>query len=78
MLSAVNCYHPNLWRFLEILKREQCLNDVVINQILGGHAPEPQRRQYAQASARVLHIVRDFNNRPILDYLRGIAHNIVM
>ena len=52
------------------------LNDMLINQINGGHPLEPQRRQYAQASARIINIVRDLNNRRTLDYLYGIIHNI--
>ena len=54
---------------------EQSLVDVDVNQALGGHQPASQRSQYAALDARIVALVRDYGNRDILDYLRGIGHN---
>ena len=70
--------HPNFWKFIDILKREQNLAQVHMAQARAGHQPEPQRRRYQDSNQRILNIVQDFNNRDIIDYLRGIAFNIAM
>ncbi len=74
--SNIGAYHPNFWKFVDILKREQGLNDLEINQMIGGQAPQPLRRKYQEATLRLLRVFRQRENRHILDYLRGIAHNI--
>jgi hypothetical protein len=76
MQAAVSCHHPNIWRFITILKREYGLNNNVIDQALGGHAPPPPKKKYKDCNSRIVNIVQDFNNRAKLDFLRGIAHNI--
>ena len=35
--ANVGAYHPNLWRFIDILKWEQSLNHVSISQARAGH-----------------------------------------
>ena len=42
----------------------------------GGHAPSPQRYRYADCNARIPRIIDDYPNRPIVDYLGNIAHNL--
>ena len=39
--ANVGAYHPNFWKFIDILKREQSLNHVNISQARAGHQPEP-------------------------------------
>ena len=41
--ANVGAYHPNFWRFIDILKREQNLTQVNIAQARAGHPAEPQR-----------------------------------
>ena len=74
--AAVSAHHPNIWKFIKVLKREQNLVDVKVNQALGGYQPAPQRRQYAALDTRILTLVRYYGNRDVLDYLRGIGHNL--
>ena len=78
MLSAVSAQRPNIWNLLDVLKKKQGMTNVTLNQIVGGHAPPPQRRKYQENAQQVLTVVRDFNNRPALDFLRCIAYNIRM
>ena len=76
--ANVGAYHPNFWKFIDILKRERSLNHVNISQARAGHQPEPQRRRYQDSNRRIKNIVQDYHNRDRLQYLRGLAHNISM
>ena len=76
--ANVGAYHPNFWRFIDILKREQNLTQVNIAQARAGHPAEPQRRRYQDSNQRIKNIVQDYPNRNIMQYLRGLAHNISM
>ena len=76
MQSAVACHHPNIWKFISILKREFGLNNAKMDQLNGGHLSPPQKKRYKDCNARTVHVVRDFSHRDILDYLKGIANNI--
>ena len=48
--ANVGAYHPNFWKLIDILKREQSLNHVNISQARAGHQPEPQRRRYQDSN----------------------------
>ena len=76
--ANVGAYHPNFWRFIDILKGEQSLNHVNISQARAGHQPEPQRRRYQDSNPRIKNIIQDYHNRDRLQYLCGLAHNISM
>ena len=76
---SLNCdsVHPNIWKFIESLRREENLVRAEINQVLGGHAVT-QKKKYAQCAARVKHIVVTYPARRVdmLRYLRSIAYNL--
>ena len=74
--ANVGAYHPNFWKFIDILKREQSLNHVNISHARAGHQPEPQRRRYQDSNRWIKNIVQDYHNRDRLQYLRGLAPNI--
>ena len=76
--ANVGAYHPNFWKFIDILKREQNLTQVNIAQARAGHQPELQLRRYLDSNQRIKNIVQDYHNRDIMQYLRGLAHNISM
>ena len=56
--ANVGAYHPNFWKFMDILKREQSLNHVNISQARTGHQPELQRRRYQDSNRRIKNIVK--------------------
>ena len=76
--TNLGAYHPNFWRYLDILKREQCLSKAKLTQLISGQGPPAPRRQYRDAGTRLLAVVSDHENRHILDFLRGIAYNIMV
>ena len=67
---------PTLWKYIDGLKRCQKLRDVEIEQLIAGRQPPAKKTMYVLRDARILRIVRDYANRAILDYLRGLSHNI--
>ena len=74
--SLLGADHPSLWKFIDGLRREQSLNELKIEQYISGQAPPQSRKKYRELSARILSVVQDYGNRPILDYLRGIAYSV--
>ena len=76
--SVLEMDHPSLWRFIDGLRRVQKERDLFFEQMVAGNPPPVKRRKYRQADDRILTLVRDFDNRPLKEYLRGIAHNFEM
>ena len=74
-MQSVGAYHPNICHFLKVLQREQSLNQVIITQVLAGHVAPPPRKKYKATSERLQAVVNDYENRPTLDFLRGISNN---
>ena len=46
-----------------------------IEQYIAGQQPPVSRKVYRDTARRIEDIVKDYENRNILDFLRGIAHN---
>ena len=74
--SNITAFHPNIWKFLDVLKSEQALTAVTINQMLAGFPAPPQKKRYQDCSVRIANVVEDFGNRNVIDFLKGIAHNL--
>ena len=68
--------HPSIWKFLSVLKNEERMNYVSVVQMTAGYPPPVQRVKYRDCTERITNIVHNYLNRHILDFLRGIAHNI--
>jgi len=66
---------PTIWKFINCLKKEESINKMAIEQLIAGDAP-PRKIKYKDTAKKILHICNDFENRPINDYLQGIAHNL--
>jgi len=73
LLGACN---PTIWTFIDKLQYEQGLNDLKVEQYIAGQQPPVQRKVYRDTAQRIEDIVNDYENRNILDFLRGIAHNL--
>jgi hypothetical protein len=74
--ELLGAHHPSIWKFIEGLQKEQSMNELTIEQYISGHQPPPVRRVYRDTAARIKAIVAEYVDRPLLDYLRGIAHNL--
>lgn len=49
-----------------------------IEQLIAGDAPTKKRRRYAVNDNSIRTIVQDYRQRPLNDYLRGIAYHILL
>jgi len=67
--------YPNIFRFIDALKKQQGLHNFEITQLIAGSSGNQKNNKYAAISARIKTIVNDFENRNVIDYLRGIAYN---
>ena len=47
-----------------------------MTQMSAGEPAPPQRGKYKAITQRLTTLAAAYKNRPLLDYLRGIAHNI--
>ena len=69
-------HHPNVYEFIDRLKSEQARTDTCIEQFIAGQEPKSQSRKVKSVNLRINRIVNDYENRPILEYLRVIAMNL--
>ena len=74
--SIMAKHHPNIYEFIGKLKEEQHHTEMSIMQLLSGaklKAPKPYTIAKEQ---RIKTVVQSYHSRDIIDYLRGVAHNI--
>jgi len=71
-------HHPNFWRFLSVLQRQQSLSELEQTQLMAGEEAPPTRKRYKDNNERIVALVNDYTNRPKLEYLEGIAFNLKM
>ena len=69
---------PNIFKFIEVLKKVQQMNDVIVAQRNAGEAPPSKRKQCQEAQSRLKNVVDKLDDRTILDYLRGCANNVAL
>ena len=70
--------HPLIWKFIDGLRRVQKGSDVTYDQYVRGESGSVKRWEYILADQRLITIVNDYNNRDIIECLRGIAHTCLM
>ncbi|RWS15775.1 uncharacterized protein B4U80_05692 [Leptotrombidium deliense] len=73
--SLLDCHHPSITKFITALKKDQSLNELKMEQYVAG-TPVKQNFSRKLQAVRFQSIVNKYGERNIIDYLRGIAHNI--
>ena len=68
--------HPTIWTFIKVLRNDAALNQIRVAHFDAGRQPPKRRRIYDQINDRIRTLHTDYNNREIIDYLRGISYNI--
>ncbi len=74
--EQVAAHHPNIWKFINCIKKEQSLNEVRFEQYISGEESQKKKRKYRDTADRIQRLVNEYTNNNVLDFLRGIAHNI--
>ena len=75
--ATVGCQHPNFWKFITALKREQGLVEIRQAKYIAGD--RVYKRKTSQANENAFsHLVGSYLHRPRLEFLRGVAHQFSM
>ena len=67
--------HPVIWKFIDGIRKIQKGSDAYYEQLIAGKAPNQKLLKYIKADERILNIVKHFDSRAPLEYLRGLAYN---
>ncbi|XP_018495154.1 uncharacterized protein LOC108864296 [Galendromus occidentalis] len=70
--------HPNLWRFIDGLKKVQHHRDMLLARFESGAQPPAKRKKYANIDKKLFELVNNFNSYTVVEYLRGCASNFTM
>jgi len=44
--EQLTAHHPNIWKFVECIKREQSLSSAKIEEMIAGQDPAPRKKKY--------------------------------
>ena len=66
---------PNIYRFIECLRRQQGLHNYDVVQLIAGGQIAAKNKKYEAISKRLKIIADDADNRTNMEYLQGIAYN---
>jgi hypothetical protein len=68
--------HVGLFTIINEIQREQQQVELQIECILRGEQRKKQKKVWIERENRIMSIVNDRSNRSLMDFLRGIAHNL--
>ena len=75
--NSIACNHPTVYSLINQFRTEQDFVELILQRIRAGEEfPQFSSQIYAKVSERIERVVEQYNNLPILDYLRGVAHNL--
>ena len=68
--------HVGVYTIIEELQKEQQQVDYQIECIIRGEQRPTQKKTLVDKEKRIMTIVNDRENCSVMDFLRGIAHNL--
>ena len=71
--SHMSCFHPSIWKFLDVLKKEQDLVEVKQAFCTIGRSPS-KRKNHADREKALENLVDNYLSRPKLEFPKGIAY----
>lgn len=74
--SFLGCAHPQIFKFVESLKKEQILQEVNMSQLDTGANLKKKKKQNLNYQERSLKVVESFDNSSPLDYVKCVARKI--
>lgn len=72
----VGVSHLGVFKIIKEIQKEQNRVQLDIESILRGAPRPPQRRENITRETRIQTVFNDRNNRTLMSFLRGIAHNV--
>lgn len=76
--SSLTGHHPTIWKFLTFLQKEELLQRSISEKVTAGNDTRYESEEQIKKTQRLQNIVRDYDNRTKIDFLRGISYNISM
>jgi len=73
----VGYHHANIWKLIGVLKSEEDISRLELTHIQQGRPPRNANPVYSRVNRHVMTVVASYENREPLEYLRGIAHNLM-
>ena len=74
--TMMRCSNPTIWKFLDVLKKEQNLTDVKVAQHLSRQQPPKRAKKWADYDDRLRRIVTDYDSYDLLDFLKAVGNAI--
>lgn len=74
--SFVGCHHPQFFKFLGFLKKEQVLQDINVIQINSGMDIQRKNKKFITLNVRLMKVVQSYNVDDWNNYLDAVAHCI--
>jgi hypothetical protein len=68
--------HIGVYSIIDEMRKEQHQTELQIESILRGEARPQQRKHHIDRENRILNIFNSRDDYSLLEFLRGIAHNI--
>ena len=68
-----DCSHPNVYKFISILKKDMLKSKIKIEEDTAGHVRAPRRTTYVDFDVRVKNIVLEYDAAIKIEYLERIA-----
>ena len=72
----MGCSNPTIWKFLDVLKKEQNLTDVKVAQHLSRQQPPKRAKKWTDYDDRLRRIVSDYDSYDLLDFLKAVGNAI--
>jgi len=76
--SALGANHVTVWKFINMLKREQGLQEAKMEQQIAGVPQQKKRRKYKDLDERLVAVVKSYSDTNKNKYLKSIAHNLIL
>ena len=73
---TVGYVHPTVYKLINSMRLEQSHTKNLKAKIDAGQNLVRKNQKYVRVTAAIRRLVDNFNQRKLLDYLRGISHNI--
>ena len=74
--TLVSKSHVGVYTIIQEFQKEQQWVEVQIENVLRGQQRSKQKKSIIDREKRIMTIFNDKENRTVMDFLRGIAHNI--
>ena len=75
--ATIGYHHPNIWKFIGALKKEQGLIEVKHAKFIAGDKPSKRIKNAANEEA-ISNLVLGYLHRSPIEFLRRVAHRITL